>query len=214
MRIFALDTDLSKLQHDFCHGEERVQYVTHYHGFCFIFGVVREMVLSLVLISFGVGAWMMDLPLVWTSGILFSFWFVFAFFGMLKAFLDWQYDLIIVTTDKVILVDQTSLFRREVKPVHLDNIGAVSSRTQFWGLFPFGRLQLNLKEGLGGDDITKYYVPSVERVASIISQALTEYQRRNILRQQQILQASTPTPPPSSTASSTPVEQPAVAVSG
>jgi len=83
-----------------------------------------------------------------------------------------------ITTDKILLVDQTSIFKREIKPIHLENVGGVSTETQFWDLFRFGALCLHLKEGLGGQSITKKYVPYAQRVAGILSDVVTAYQRR------------------------------------
>jgi hypothetical protein len=111
-------------------------------------------------------------------GILSLLWFVFVFFNLIKAYIDWAYDFILITTDKVILLDQTSFFKREIKPIHIENIGGVSTETQFWDIFPFGTLCIHLKEGMGGQNITKYYVPRARKVAGILSDVVTKYQRK------------------------------------
>ena len=179
MRIFALETNRQKILERFCYEGECVVCQTHYHGLSFLFAVVKEIIITTVLIGIGITAWYFELPMGWTVGILGTLWVTFAFFNMLKAYIDWYFDMIIVTSDKVILIDQTSIFHREVSPIHLDNIGSITAETQYWNLFPFGALRFHLKEGLGGDDIMKRYVPHAQEVAGHISDCMTKFQRRS-----------------------------------
>lgn len=181
MKIFALETDIQKIKERYCHGRDGECEVlfTRYHGLSFLFAILREIIITIILFTIGImGAvwgWSMD----WTIGILVIVWVIFVFFNVLKAYIDWMYDFIFVTTDKVVLVDQTSFFRREVKPIHIENIGGVSMHTQFGGIFPFGAIHIHLKEGEGGGDIEKYYVPNAENVSSKISAIVTAYQRHD-----------------------------------
>ncbi len=177
MRIFALETDKNKIIKRFCHQNEKVVLVTYYHGFSFLFATLRETGITIGLVLLGGVAWYYQLPMGWVVGILFSIWFVFAFLNMLKAFIDWCYDMIIVTTDKVILVDQTSIFKQNINPVHLDNLGSITTQSQFWDALPFGVIRFHLKEGLGGDDIMKRYIPRYRDVSGVISQVMTAFQR-------------------------------------
>ena len=179
MRIFALQTDVNEIKRRFCHEDkgECVVYMTYYHGLSFLFAIFREILITLVLLMLGVTGWYFGWPMAWTLGILFVTWVVFVLFNVVKAYIDWSYDFIMVTTDKVILVDQSSIFRQEIKPIHVENIGGISTETQFWDIFPFGRLTIHLKEGLGGDLVTLKYVPRARELASRISDVVTKYQR-------------------------------------
>ncbi|KKW32576.1 MAG: hypothetical protein UY77_C0019G0025 [Candidatus Uhrbacteria bacterium GW2011_GWA2_53_10] len=180
MHIFALETDVNKIKQRFCHGGEgeKEVFMTYYHGLSFFFAILREMLITTVLAALGVAGWIYQWPVWWTVWILASVWFVLVFFNIIKAYIDWAYDFILITTDKIILVDQTSFFKQEIKPIHLENVGAVSTRTQYWDIFPFGVVCIHLKEGLGGDRITKKYIPHASKVAGILSEVVTEYQRR------------------------------------
>ena len=178
MRIFALETDVSKIKKRFCHEGEQEILMTHYHGLSFFFAILREIIITIGLAALGVTGWYFDWPMFWTVGILAFIWLTFVFFNVIKAYIDWAYDFILITTDKVILLDQTSFFRREIKPIHIENIGGVSTETQFWDIFPFGVLCIHLKEGLGGHSITKRYVPRARKVAGILSDVITKYQRK------------------------------------
>ena len=97
---------------------------------------------------------------------------------MLRAFIDWQYDFIYVTTDRIVLIDQTTFIKQRIMPIHHENIASVSSETQFWNVFPFGRIVVRLKEGEGGEKIMLQYIPDAADVAARISEVVTRYQRR------------------------------------
>ncbi|HLD64191.1 MAG TPA: hypothetical protein VI913_04840 [Candidatus Peribacteraceae bacterium] len=177
MRLFALQTDKNQVVERFCHGGESIVRLTHYHWMMFAVGIIQEI---LVTIGLGILAGMavfLGMPWGYAAGAFVVTWFAFCFFGILKAYLDWCYDFILITTDKVILVDQTSIFRQTIKPIHLENIGAAGTSTQWWNMFDFGILVLDLKEGEGGGTITKRFVPHARDVAGAISDALTRYQR-------------------------------------
>jgi hypothetical protein len=45
-------------------------------------------------------------------------------------------------------------------------------------LFPFGSLTIHLKEGLGGDAVKLRYVPHAKEIASVVSEVVTQYQRK------------------------------------
>lgn len=177
MRFFALETDTAKLKRKFISEGEQEVLMTYYHGLSFFFASLREMIITILLVAIGIVAGVWGAPPGWTVGILFLLWFVFVFFNLLKAYIDWAYDFILVTTDKIIFVDQTSIFRQEIKPLNLENVGGVSVQTQYWNIFPFGIVSVHLKEGLGGDRIVKKYVPRAEEVAAKISEVVTKYQR-------------------------------------
>jgi len=183
VRIFALETDVQKIIKRFCNEGECVHLVTPYHTLSFFFASLRDIVISGVLIGAGVFSWQMGWPMLATIIVLTVVWFVFVFFNLLKAYLDWAYDCIIVTQDKVILIDQTSIFKQEVKPIYVDNIGGISTSTQFWNLFPFGIVKMHLKEGLGGDSLVLRYVPRASEVAAVISNIVTEYQRKQMKKE-------------------------------
>ena len=95
----------------------------------------------------------------------------------MKAWIDWCFDFIFVTTDRVILVDQTSIIRQKITPLHMENIASVTYETQFWDIFKFGIVDIRLKEGSGDEHRVLRYVPNSKEVASKISDVVTRYQR-------------------------------------
>ncbi|MBU2213635.1 hypothetical protein KKC44_02440 [Patescibacteria group bacterium] len=178
MRIFALETNVNKIKQRFCRPDEREILMTYYHGLSFLFAIVREILITIVLFVLGLIGWYYNWPIGMLIAILALVWVIFVLFNIIKAYIDWAYDFILITTDKVLLMDQTSFFHREIKPIHIENIGSVSTDTQFWNIFPFGILHIHLKEGLGGESLTKRYVPRVQEVAGTLSDVITVYQRK------------------------------------
>ena len=177
MRILALETDPEKIiQQTLSEGEE-VVLMTYYHALSFLFATLREIFITITFFFLGVGFWYFGAPMLWVTGGLFVLWFFFIFFNLMKAWIDWRYDFILVTTDKLVLVDQTSIIRQKINPIHLENIGSIASETQFWNLFGFGKVIVNLKEGEGGQFLTLTFVPNADQVAAKISQTVTYYQR-------------------------------------
>jgi len=177
MRFFALETDIGKIKERFCSQEEKEVLFTRYHGLCFLFSSIRELFITIILFAFGIFSVYMDWPLFWIIIILVALWFIFVFFNILKAYIDWMYDFILVTSDKVILMDQTSFFHHKVNPIHIESITSVSGETQFWGLFPFGTVCINLRESHTGSTVKLRYVPHANDVAAKISEVVTYYQR-------------------------------------
>jgi hypothetical protein len=186
MRFFALETDVEKIKCRFvCQGEENEVLTTRYHGLSFLFASIREFMITLLLFTVGIFAWWLDAPMGYTVMILFLIWFFFVFYNLLKAWIDWRFDFIFITTDKIVIVDQTSIFRQKVNPIHIENIGSVTAETQLWDIFNCGIVQINLKEGEGGHLVILRYVPHAKDVASKISDIVTRYQRKGRIMQEQ-----------------------------
>lgn len=179
MRFLALETDIEKIKSRFlCEGEEQEILMTRYHGLSFLFASFREFIMTILIFGVGIIAWWLEAPMVYAVGILFTVWFIFVFYNLLKAWIDWRFDFLFVTTDKVVIVDQTSIIRQKINPIHIENIGSVTSETQFADIFNCGTVEINLKEGEGGDKIILRFVPNAKEVASKISDVVMRYQKK------------------------------------
>lgn len=179
MRLFALDTRaMQHIRKRYCTAGECEVVLTRYHWMSFLLRSFREFLVTLILAALVFVAWEYEWPIAEIIGIVVSLWVIFVLFKILKAFIDWRFDFILVTTDKIVLVDQTSVFSRQEKPIHLENVGGIAASTQFWDIFPFGRITIHLKEGLGGDAVTIYFVPHAQELAATIADVVTKYQRK------------------------------------
>mgnify|MGYP003972413619 FL=1 len=177
MRILALETDAAKIKQQCLSEGEKEVLMTYYHALSFFFASLREILFTIIIFIVGISLWYIGAPVLWVLRGLTAVWFFFIFFNILKAWIDWRYDFILVTTDKLVLVDQTSIIHQKVNPIHLENIGSIAAETQYWNIFGFGKIVINLKEGEGGQAITLHFVPDASAVASKISQTVTYYQR-------------------------------------
>lgn len=176
MRLFALQTNVNTLAKRFCEADEKVHHITRYHGLAFLGAIVKNTFLTVLIAAAAGAAIWFAAPIGLVLSVAAGMWFVLVFFSILRAYLDWSYDVIIITSEKVIFVDQTSIFHRSITPVHVDNIGAIHTETQFANLLPFGILKISLKQG-ENKEFVRDYVPDVEQVAAAISSIVTQYQR-------------------------------------
>lgn len=178
MQIFALDTNIGRVKQRFlAHGEDEI-FTAHPHPFSFLWNIIWEIFLTLLLVagcSYGLYIGLFSL----TVGIIiFSVaWFLFVFFGVIEAFINWKYDFIFLTTDKLIIVDHMSLFRKSITPISLENLGDVSTQTQWLDLFNFGVIHIALKEG-NGPEVKLRFMPHADRLVGQIASQITLYQRR------------------------------------
>ncbi len=181
MHIFALETDIEKIKKRFLSAEEQEIQTVFFHGFRFFLAVLRDVLYTFLIVAITVGLGYAGLPLSWLVPLACVAWLLLVFRSLLRAYLDWQYDFILITTDKVIVVDQSSLFHQKITPMNLENFASASAETQFWNLFPFGILHFNLKEGTG-NGVNLRYIPHAHDVASCIADTITTFQRRKDLR--------------------------------
>lgn len=178
MRIFALDTDLHRVKNRFLAAGENEIFTVKPHVFGFLVRSVWHFIITFILIvvaayTYQLGFFSMGEALLF----FFASWMIFVFFGLIEAYIDWKYDFIFLTTDKLIIVDQMSLFRKSITPINLENLGDVVAQTQWLNLFNFGIIHFALKEGSGPEIILKF-MPHADTIVAKISEQITLYQRR------------------------------------
>lgn len=182
MQLFALETDADKLCQSVLSPGECVVQCVRFHWFRFAAKVCMYAAVTVVLVALAVAATALKLPPVWVAGITFLLWFFFVFFRLLAAFIDWRFDILLVTPEKIVMIDQRSIFHRKVQQMNLENLASVHAETQFLNLFPFGKICFDLKEGLGRA-VCLSYIPDAERVGAAIGNVLTQFQRRQAAAQ-------------------------------
>ncbi|MEQ1849929.1 MAG: hypothetical protein ABL890_05075 [Candidatus Peribacteraceae bacterium] len=178
MQLFALQTDVSKTKQSFLAPGESEIFLVHRHFMSFIVQVIWQVILTFLLLAFFSYMAVIGIisPLFATIAFFFG-WCSFVLFGLMRAFLDWRFDFMFLTTDKLVILDQTSLFRKTITPINLENLGDVVSETQWLNLFKFGIIRFGLKEGKG-QEIRMKFIPNADTLVSMISQQITLYQRR------------------------------------
>ncbi|OGJ60435.1 hypothetical protein A3A67_02920 [Candidatus Peribacteria bacterium RIFCSPLOWO2_01_FULL_51_18] len=181
MRIFALETDTEKFKKNFLASGEQVLVMVRYHGFRFFITAFWMGILTALIVAAAAGLIYLDASAWMVISGAFVTWLVAVFPRLTVAFIDWKYDFTFVTTDKAVLVDQSSIFRTRVTPINLENFASVSTETQYMNLFSFGKLVFHLKSGIGTDMVLPYTL-NAGQVAAQIANIVTEYQRRKDLR--------------------------------
>ena len=178
MQLFALETDIERIKQGvLAHGEQEIFTVTP-HIFLFLIRIIWDVIVTVVLILLSFYAYRINMVDATAAVIVFTAaWFFFVFFSLVRAYIDWKYDLLFLTTDKLIIFDQMSLFRKSTTPISLENLGDVVAETQWLNLFNFGIIRFALKEGSGPEVVLKF-MPDADALVAKIAEQITLYQRR------------------------------------
>lgn len=178
MRIFALETNIERIKERFLTSGETEIFTAQPHFISFLWNIAWEVFVTALLGAACVYALQSGiLPAGMALTIFVVGWFLFVFFGLVEAYINWQYDFIFLTTDKLIIVDQMSLFRKYITPISLENLGDVMSQTQWLDLFNFGIIRIALKEG-NGPEIVLRFMPHADKLVAKMAEQITLYQRR------------------------------------
>lgn len=175
MRLFAIETNVEELKKKFIVENEKAVHVTHMHFLAFLVNIFWQTIMMAILayaVLFGMA-----------QGIIapdFGFW-TLVVFGLIYAYffssahVAWKCNFIIITTQKVVLVEQRSMFFQKINPVHFTNINNTRVESQFAGIFKCGVLFIELKIGQQGGahvQLKNEYVPKPNDIAAIIEHGI------------------------------------------
>jgi len=175
MRLFAIETNVEELKKKFLVENEEAVHVTHMHFLVFLVNIFWQTVIMAVLgyailLGMAQGFVAPDFG-TWTLiilGIIYAYFFS-------AAHVAWKCNFIIITTQKVVIVEQKSMFYQRINPVHFTNINNTRVESQFAGIFKCGVLFINLKIGeMGGKhvELENWYVPKPNDIAAIIEHGI------------------------------------------
>ncbi len=182
MKILALETNESKLKAQLISPMEQLLLCVHYSGFLFGVRLFKDILGTLVIIAIGIAITMFtDISLWFMIPILIVLWVIFVGSKLLRAWIDWKHDVLFVTTDKIIIVDQSSIWRIAIRQMNIENVATVTAESQFADVFPFGALCFDLKEGTG-EKLRLPYVPKARIVASQIANIVMDFQGRRAVK--------------------------------
>ncbi len=179
MHIFALETDKEKLKRSFCGPEEKIVCIVNFHGFLFAVKAVVASFWTALIIGVVIAGSTFGLPAGILTGVAVLLWLLLIVRPLFRSFIDWKFDLLILTNGKLVVINQSSIFRQHVRQMNLENIASVNVETQFGNIFPFGRLCFDLKEGIGAR-VCLNYIPHPYHVSSCISDALIQYAKSQV----------------------------------
>lgn len=191
MQIFALQTDIEKIRKRFIDSEDEHVLLIHYHPLRFFLATAREAGIGILIIVLAVLIYQnTPISLGWTVWPTLVLLLLFVGIPMLRDYIDWRYDFIEITKDKVIIVDQTSIFKQRIKQINMENFASVEAETQLMNIFPLGKIRFSLKEGTG-ESMTVSYIPKAAEVSDTIADTVAGFQRRREFK-------ATPAPIPKS----------------
>lgn len=182
MRLFALRTDIGRLKKEFITEGEREILTTTMHFLAFVIPFLRATAFAAVVIPVGLlAAWQGGLLLPIGVTVVIGWALVYASM-IFNAFVRWKYNVIFVTSEKVVFVRHKSVFSERIDPTHLENIASTAVRSQFMGLVRCGTVLLNLKEREAATTrhVVMQYVPVPGRVAAAIENAIVLMKKRRL----------------------------------
>lgn len=176
MKIFALQTDVNEFRKQYIvEKEESELLLTHYHWIKFIMGCYREILITISLFSLFFWTTQLLPDFFELIGLILIAWLLFAVIRVAFAFINYRFSYILVTTEKVVVINHPSLFVQRVNPMPLSSIVSTDISSQLFGIFNCGLLVLNLSERTqySSKQVELPYVPAANSVAGIIENGMT-----------------------------------------
>ena len=182
MRILALQTDVGEIKKKFLVEGEEEFVTTSHHPCIFFITLAGTTILAIIftgLLALGFD-FVADASLRLGMVAIFGVGILYCCYHNSMAYINWRFNFLIVTAEKIIIVDQHSLIRQRVTPIHLDNIASTRFELQFFGILRCGIVYIRLREGIGGDtrEIAQSYIPKPDVVTGAIEKAMALEKKR------------------------------------
>ncbi len=178
MQLFALQTDIVKLKARFIVPGEQELFMVHRHIISFFLHLLRPFIATVVFVGIIIALSYWNILSLWPVVVLSVLWLVSAGRWIFNAFIDWRYDVLFLTTNKLVIVDQQSIIRNAVNSVNLEEISSVVAETQWLNLFSFGRLHITTRRAEGKVDTTINYIPHPDQLAGAIMGQIAHFENQ------------------------------------
>ena len=155
---------------------EELVLAVRYSRFIYLLGIVAQILVTLIVIGITTALLLYTaLPAQWVLLSTSIIWVLFVLFPILYKYIHWFYSFVLVTKERLVIVNQVSIVHREVTEVSLENFARVAAETQFWNVFPFGILHFTMREE-NSEPVSLHYVPHAEDAAKKIADVVTTFQ--------------------------------------
>lgn len=138
-------------------------------------------ILFLIIVPFLVSV----LPIYGVIPVKFSFlgtilWYLFVMGFTLEVFLNWFYNVYIITDERVVDVDFNSLLYKNISSAQLQNVEDITSTTAgaLGAIFNFGDIQIQTSAAVTQFEFKA--VPQPERVTAFLNELLVEEEQEKI----------------------------------
>lgn len=181
MKFLALQTDIDALRRQFiAEGEHEILTVAR-HPITFIVAFIVDTILyatAAFLIATS-AAFITDTAGRTTVTVLFSICTLVYLYELLKAYIGWRHNYLIVTSEKIITIEHRSFLHQKVNSIHFNIIVRSHFDSQYFGILRCGTVKINLDEKLAGSArvITLRSIPAADTVVSAIENAMALHQQ-------------------------------------
>ncbi|MFT5179610.1 MAG: putative membrane protein YdbT with pleckstrin-like domain [Candidatus Paceibacteria bacterium] len=164
--------------------DEKIILVERKHWFIFateIFGLLITLFVPLLLLVVA-GVFSSEIQVSWSMIKVISFgyllWVFFIWNAIFLAWTDYYLDVIVVTNQRIVDIDQKGLFRREVSTLHLSKIQDVTSEVH--GILPtfLGYGDLHVQTAGQQREFVVKSINNPIRVRQVASEAIEEYRNK------------------------------------
>ena len=176
MKFLALQTDIHALRKQFIpEGEHEIMTVAK-HPIVFFAAFIWYTILFIIMSSLRLVTffYVSDATGLMIIDVLSVIVFLLYLYQLIKAYVAWRYNFLIITSDKIVIVEHQSFLRQDVNTVHLENIKRSHAESQFFGIFRCGIVEIRLDEQIGATAqvILLRYIPAADTVVSAIENAI------------------------------------------
>lgn len=184
MRFLALQTDVEVLKKQYIPAGESEIMTVRRHVIIFILDYIWKTTVAItvaIILLIGFRSVGISVELLLLANVLFLILILWYVYQMIKSFIAWRYNFLIVTSDKIIIINHHSFFHHKMSSIHLDTITSSKFESQFFGLIRCGRLHIHLNEQEGQGStivVTIAGIPAPDTVASAIEHAIVLKQQR------------------------------------
>ena len=168
MQLFALQTDIDRLKARFLVAGEQEIFTVRRHIISFFLHLLRPLIATIVLVAIAIVLFVWGILTMWPAVVLLIVWLVTAARWIFDAFINWRYDILFLTTNKLVIVDQESIVRNAVNSMNLEEISSVVAETQWLNLFSFGRLRITPRRAEGEVALMINFIPHPDVLAGSI----------------------------------------------
>lgn len=176
----ALETSSRHMKKQFIAEGEEELLSRRRHIFSFLFPVFWVVLLTLGVVAIGAAVIMFDNATLPFVTLFLLLWSIFSCYQLFKAWIAWRYNFLIITTEKIVIVNHVSFLHQDIHPIHIEDIRSTRIESQFYGIGNCGTLYVNLEEKVEGssEHVSVSYLPNPTVIVSMIENAIVLKKQR------------------------------------
>lgn len=159
--------------------DEQVLLVLYKHWFTIFYAIAKS--LLVILLSFAVPLWLGFTDFIFSfpvTAFLYYAWLVYWVGAILYDYINWFKDRYIITTQRVIEINQKGFFKRRVSEIELDKIHHITHAVLgvFATIFNYGSVSI---QSAGNHDVNLDHVASPADIQEDIARLVKDVVKNN-----------------------------------